>query len=98
MVISLFAESQKKAIVDDIPCISSKIIIDVFESLFSNVSSYVKPTPKSKKVPMAFGDSSINNDYQKEYLFDAASKISKRDISKALQMLINKIEVEYVQL
>ena len=97
MVISLFAEAQKRAIAEDINSINSGLIKEVFESMFSNVAPYIKPKKEIKKVAKIFSPVA-SDDYRREALFVAVADACKKDVSKALSMLIKKIEIDYIKL
>ena len=97
MVISLFAEAQKKAIIEDIGCINSDLIKEVFDLMFSNVAPYIKPKKETKKIAKIFGPET-SDEYQREALFVAITNACKKDVSRAISMLNKKIEIDYVKL
>ena len=98
MIVSLFVESQRVAIISGKEIMDIKLIEDTFNSYFSTMASYIdkdeKKLTKVKKYDV------VNKEDKEEVvdkdLFSNVCKMTNKDITKYINLLKNKISVDYV--
>ena len=98
MIVSLFVESQRVAIISGKEIMDIKLIEDTFNSYFSTMASYIdkdeKKLTKVKKYDVVLEEDKeevIDKD-----LFNNVCKMTNKDIIKSINLLKNKISVDYV--
>ena len=98
MIISLFVESQKAAIISGYEIMDIKLIENTFNSYFSTMVSYIDK--EEKKLSKVKKNDVIDIETKEEVvdkdLFNNICKMSNKDISKSINLLKNKISVDYV--
>ena len=100
LVVSLFVEVQKSAILLGEERITIKLMRSTFEERFSNMSPFIKTcdksfvTPVKKESPEVFNVVSATN----ESLFKTLALLSKKNISKYMELLKKNVIVEMVKL
>lgn len=98
ILISLFVESQRNAILSGEEVLSAKVVEDTFKINFTNLYPFIEKEEvhyfskhkEQKNEP-------IKNDILKDNVFLRAYKISDKDVNKAINFLKNIISVEYVR-
>lgn len=98
LIMGLFIEAQKYAILNDIASISSVILERVFNALFGNMSPHLVEKDNKKaidKVKEAEIDINVDKEI-KETLISDIYKVAKKDLSLFLSMVSKKIVVERV--
>lgn len=98
MIVSLFVESQRVAIISGKEIMDIKLIEDTFNSYFSTMASYIdkdeKKLTKVKKYDVVLEED--KEDVVDKDLFNNVCKMTNKDIIKSINLLKNKISVDYV--
>ena len=98
MVVSLFVEAQRRAVLDDKDSIDVGTLNEVYKLYYSTMTTYIEnPFVKYKnekedtnvKLP-----SCVKNEV--ENLFKIVSKIAFKDVDKALHLLKDQVVVEFI--
>lgn len=97
MIVSLFVESQRNAIIYGEEVISKEIIIDTFNNYFANMKSYINPQRASTSKRIETSDR-IDGPSLKTTLFQEAHKLFKGDMNRMIEYLNSRISVEYIKL
>ena len=98
MIVSLFVESQKNAIISGKEIISYEVIKDTFDNNFSTMSSYIDKVETKlsnvKKDKIVLEDTKVvssDND-----IFDRVNKITNKDLGRSIEILKEKISIDYL--
>ena len=98
MIVSLFVESQRVAIISGKEIMDIKLIEDTFNSYFSTMASYIdkdeKKLTKVKKYDVVLEED--KEDVVDKDLFNNVCKMTNKDTIKSINLLRNKISVDYV--
>ena len=95
MIVSLFVESQRNAIIYGDEVISKEIIIDTFNNYFANMKSYIKSQRPSVNRRIETSDR-IDGSSSKTTLFKETHELFKSDIKRAIEYLGSRIAIEYI--
>ena len=98
MIVSLFVESQRVAIISGKEIMDIKLIEDTFNSYFSTMVSYIdkdeKKLTKVKKYDVVLEED--KEEVVDKDLFNNVCKMTNKDTIKSINLLKNKISVDYV--
>lgn len=97
MIVSLFVESQRNAIIQRDEVISKEIIINTFNNYFANMKPYIKPQRTSTHRRIETNDK-LDGLTSKTTLFKEAHNLFKGDIAQAIEYLSSKIAIEHIKL
>ena len=92
-IVSLFIESQKYIILNDIRCIDESIVRHVFETLFSNMKPYIGSGRKVKKEVKVLTPSKSS---KSDRLLVQTLSTTGKNIDLFLRVLSKNISVEYI--
>lgn len=100
LIVILFIETQKKAILSNIDSISEELFYEVFEEVFSNMKSYIKrESIVSKPKPVVDNQISIKTqNHCRSSIFLSAKEESNGDIDTFIETLLKDIEIDLVKL
>ena len=100
LIVILFIETQKKAILTNIDSISEELFYEVFEEVFSNMKSYIKrESIVSKPKPIVDNQISIKTqNHCRSSIFLSAKEESNGDIDTFIEILLKDIEIDLVKL
>ena len=98
MVVSLFVESQKNALINNLNSLDIKTFQKTFDSLFSTMSIYVDFKETKHKTVTYKSEIELPSNEHKELkdIFSIVSKVAYKDLEKAVAILKENITVEYV--
>ncbi len=101
MLVSLFVETQKNVILNGQEKLDVQSFKTTFKDSFSNMIPYLDLTPK-EKVPRRSKEKVLNNVANpvkaNDNLFSSIAKLSDKNISTAINMLFEKINVEFIKI
>ena len=100
LTVILFIETQKKALLDNIPSISEELFNEVFNEVFTNMKSYIKRDNVINKQKQII-DNQVNiktQNYCRTSIFSDAKNESKGEIGVFIELLLKNIEIELVKL
>lgn len=94
MVVSLFVETQREAIISGVECLSVSLFEEVFKNNFSNMHPYIDLEKKTINKKKIIEEKPIIDDEVSDRLF--VNQLNNNDISVVVMNLRNWIEVDIV--